>query len=53
MLLLDDAPFNCSACDPRRRIYVELDGELAGELPATFELVPDALTLLLPERRSR
>jgi diacylglycerol kinase (ATP) len=35
----------CSAVDPQARVYVELDGELAGELPARFELVPDALTL--------
>ena len=35
----------CSAVDPTARAYVELDGEFAGELPATFELVPDALTL--------
>lgn len=35
----------CSAADAQARVYVELDGELAGELPGTFELVPDALTL--------
>jgi diacylglycerol kinase (ATP) len=38
----------CSAANPRDRVYVELDGELAGELPARFEIVPDALTLLTP-----
>jgi YegS/Rv2252/BmrU family lipid kinase len=32
--------------DPR--IHVQLDGEYAGELPARFEIVPDALTLLVP-----
>jgi diacylglycerol kinase (ATP) len=36
----------CSAADPQARVYVELDGELAGELPARFEIVSDALTLL-------
>jgi diacylglycerol kinase (ATP) len=31
-----------------RRIYVQVDGEFAGRLPASIELVPDALTLLVP-----
>jgi diacylglycerol kinase family enzyme len=30
------------------RIYLQIDGEYAGRLPATIELVPEALTLLLP-----
>ena len=30
------------------RIYVQIDGEFAGRLPAKIELVPDAITLLLP-----
>jgi diacylglycerol kinase (ATP) len=29
-------------------VYVQVDGELAGALPATVEIVPDALTLLMP-----
>ena len=29
-------------------VYVQVDGELAGALPATVEIVPDALTLLVP-----
>jgi diacylglycerol kinase (ATP) len=29
-------------------IYAQVDGELAGTLPFTAEIVPDALTLLLP-----
>ncbi len=29
-------------------IYVQVDGELAGKLPATIGLIPDALTLLAP-----
>jgi YegS/Rv2252/BmrU family lipid kinase len=29
-------------------VRFELDGELVGTLPATFEIVPDALTLLVP-----
>jgi YegS/Rv2252/BmrU family lipid kinase len=39
-----------------RRIYIQADGEYAGHLPAQVELVPDALTLLIPEaylRRSK
>jgi diacylglycerol kinase (ATP) len=38
----------CSAANPQERVYVELDGELAGQLPARFEVVPDALTLWAP-----
>jgi len=30
------------------RIYIQIDGEYAGRLPAKVELVPDALTLLIP-----
>jgi diacylglycerol kinase (ATP) len=39
---------NCVGEDPDAPIYFELDGELAGKLPATFEVVPNALTLLVP-----
>jgi diacylglycerol kinase (ATP) len=31
-----------------RRIYVQVDGEYAGHLPARIEIVEDALTLLMP-----
>ena len=31
-------------------IYLQADGELIGRLPATIRIVPDALTILLPER---
>jgi diacylglycerol kinase family enzyme len=30
------------------RIYVQVDGEFAGHLPARIEIVPDALTLMIP-----
>jgi len=30
------------------RVYVQVDGEYAGKLPATIEIVDDALTLLIP-----
>ena len=33
---------------PDRRIYIQVDGEFAGHLPATIEIVPNALTLLMP-----
>ncbi len=31
-------------------VPIQVDGELAGHLPATFKVVPDALTLLLPKK---
>ena len=33
-------------------VYVQVDGEYAGRLPATVEIVPEAITLLLPESYS-
>ncbi len=30
------------------RVYIQIDGEFAGRLPGSVEIVPDALTLLLP-----
>ncbi|HEV2419852.1 MAG TPA: YegS/Rv2252/BmrU family lipid kinase [Terriglobia bacterium] len=36
---------------PSARIFFELDGEVAGTLPATFTVAPGALTLLMPPRR--
>ena len=30
------------------RIYIQVDGEFAGHLPASIEIVPDALSLLVP-----
>ncbi len=32
-----------------RRIYMQVDGEFAGHLPGAAEMVPDGLTLLVPE----
>jgi diacylglycerol kinase (ATP) len=46
--LLDCSKVDCVGEEPERPIYFELDGELAGQLPATFEIVPDALTILVP-----
>jgi diacylglycerol kinase (ATP) len=50
--LVEGSHLACAVEQPGRPVYVELDGELAGQLPATFELVPDALTLLLPDTSS-
>lgn len=38
----------CATADDIR-IPVQLDGELCGHLPAEFAVVPDSLTILLPE----
>jgi diacylglycerol kinase (ATP) len=35
------------------RVYVQIDGEFAGNLPAQVRIVPDALTLLLPAAYGR
>lgn len=38
--------------DPGAPIYVEIDGEPAGRLPFEFRIVPDALTLVVPENET-
>ncbi|MDE3135483.1 MAG: diacylglycerol kinase family lipid kinase [Acidobacteriota bacterium] len=45
----------CVRCEarPGDTIYVELDGEPAGRLPAEFRIVPDALTLVMPENETK
>ena len=30
------------------QVYTQIDGEIAGHLPAEVRIVPDALTLLIP-----
>jgi YegS/Rv2252/BmrU family lipid kinase len=40
-------------CPSDSRIYIQIDGEFAGLLPAEIRIVPDALTLLLPPEYSR
>lgn len=40
----------CTPADASSVVRFELDGELAGTLPATFEIVPDALTVLVPQK---
>jgi diacylglycerol kinase family enzyme len=38
-----------ASCPEDRRVYVQIDGEFAGHLPADIRIVPDALTVMLPE----
>jgi diacylglycerol kinase family enzyme len=46
---VDAVSVGCSVPDGSpERILVEADGELLGSLPARIEIVPDALTLLIP-----
>ena len=47
-----DYSANAGSTEGRQTIYVEADGELLGSLPAEFTIVPDALTILGPARRS-
>ena len=37
--------------DSESQVHVQVDGEPAGSLPVEFRIVPDALTLAIPERR--
>ena len=34
-------------------VYTQIDGEIAGHLPAQVRIVPDALTLLIPPEYRR
>jgi diacylglycerol kinase (ATP) len=38
----------CTAAESPAPVYFELDGELAGVAPVTFDVVPNALTVLVP-----
>ena len=43
---------SASVCMPGTtapRVYIQVDGEYAGHIPANVEIVPDAITLLIPE----
>jgi diacylglycerol kinase family enzyme len=46
--LVETRKLCCAAQVAGETIRFELDGETVGTLPATFEVVPDALTLLVP-----
>jgi diacylglycerol kinase family enzyme len=41
------------SCPSDSRVYVQIDGEFAGHLPAEVRIVPDALTLLIPPEYTR
>jgi diacylglycerol kinase (ATP) len=41
------------ACPESRPVHIQIDGEYCGRLPAEIELVPDALTLLVPPQYGR
>jgi YegS/Rv2252/BmrU family lipid kinase len=38
------------SADERKEIFLETDGELPGKLPATFEIVPEALKVRVPKQ---
>jgi diacylglycerol kinase (ATP) len=46
--LVNGSNVTCTPAQSGKSIYFELDGELVGQLPATFEILPDALTVLSP-----
>ena len=41
------------SCAAAERVFVQIDGELAGCLPAQIDIVPDAVTLLVPAEYGR
>jgi YegS/Rv2252/BmrU family lipid kinase len=48
--MLDAVSVECRPCDGSTpQVLVEADGELLGELPVRIEVVPDAVTLLIPD----
>ena len=51
--LVQTRKVECESETPGDVIRFELDGELVGHLPATFEIVPNALTILAPPEVSR
>jgi diacylglycerol kinase family enzyme len=52
--LVDCVTVECRDLEPSaERLFVEADGELLGTLPVRIEVVPHALTLLVPPKRIR
>jgi diacylglycerol kinase family enzyme len=39
----------CLSASPDARVYLQVDGEYAGRLPGSVEIVEDAITLMVPE----
>ncbi|MGH9395488.1 MAG: diacylglycerol/lipid kinase family protein, partial [Terriglobia bacterium] len=50
---LETSKVTFAPAHPGTKIFFELDGELVGILPATFEVAPEALTLLMPSTPGR
>jgi YegS/Rv2252/BmrU family lipid kinase len=47
--MIDAVSVECRPCNgSSARIFVEADGEILGHLPVRIEIVPDAITLLIP-----
>jgi diacylglycerol kinase (ATP) len=47
--IVDARRFSMRAIEPQQhRVYVECDGELLGTLPTEISIIPDAVTLLVP-----
>ena len=42
-----------ASCPEDSRVYVQVDGEFAGQLPAEIKIVPDALTLMVGDEYAR
>ncbi len=47
--MLNGNSVRCSRGSLQETVYFEVDGEMAGRIPVTFDIVPDALTLLAPQ----
>lgn len=47
---LNGSRVHCKSDRAEDPVFFEVDGELAGRIPASFEVVPDALTILAPGR---
>ena len=46
---LNGPSVRCIPTPDEQVVFFEVDGEMAGKLPVTFESVPDAMTILAPE----
>ncbi len=42
----------CTDVDPERRIRAQADGEMLGSLPSELEIIPSALTLMMPKQEA-
>ena len=44
--------FSCQPMDPKSDVHAQVDGEWIGGLPVKVSVIPDALSLLMPNRQS-